>query len=203
MLWGHLPNSADPQRDLLAILGMSPTAVVDKAVTKTFATQAAADETAAFMRPWWGRGEGPPAERAGGPPARAGRAFPRQRDRNRTEAAYAITRPLVAAVEEPSTPLPAAENYLAALAKRPSEAQVRSHQVAGAGARPLLYLLLREAWPLLKSMPVAEFNAFVQALDLLKSRPVADLEALTTDVLDACTHRLDAWITGIAAARLR
>jgi hypothetical protein len=48
----------------------------------------------------------------------------------------------------------------------------------------------------------AEILDFRAALEQLESLPVAELDRLCTETLDACSHRLDAWITSLAAKRL-
>lgn len=42
-----------------------------------------------------------------------------------------------------------------------------------------------------------------KGLDVLATASSRDLDALVRETLDVCSHRLDAWITGVATARLR
>ena len=49
---------------------------------------------------------------------------------------------------------------------------------------------------------VQELLAFKESLRQLEQRPSAVLQRLLVETLDLCSHRLDAWITSIATARL-
>ena len=47
-----------------------------------------------------------------------------------------------------------------------------------------------------------DLTGFLQSLDELATRPVAQLDRALRGVLDCCSHRLDAWYTSLATARL-
>jgi hypothetical protein len=49
----------------------------------------------------------------------------------------------------------------------------------------------------------AAFVDVWKALGVLATAPSRDLDALVREALDLCSHRLDAWVTGLAADRLR
>jgi hypothetical protein len=49
---------------------------------------------------------------------------------------------------------------------------------------------------------VAGLAAYRASLQALVGLPTAELERLFTETLDACSHRLDAWVTSLAASRL-
>ena len=49
----------------------------------------------------------------------------------------------------------------------------------------------------------SEYKFFSAALGILSKQPIRDLERMFTETLDLCSHRLDAWITGLATRRLR
>jgi len=53
---------------------------------------------------------------------------------------------------------------------------------------------------------VAAFNvdmrSYQTALGILQKLPAAELDRLLTETLDVCSHRIDAWITGLVSARL-
>jgi hypothetical protein len=51
--------------------------------------------------------------------------------------------------------------------------------------------------------PYAELNDFRASLARLAELPTAELDRLLTETLDACSHRLDAWVTGVATALLQ
>ena len=52
----------------------------------------------------------------------------------------------------------------------------------------------------------AAFNtamtSYQEALGVLQKLPTAELDRLLTETLDVCSHRIDAWITGLYSARL-
>lgn len=128
---------------------------------------------------------------------------------------------------------PLATNYLAALAEPTlTTAAVRTHAVAGANPRSLLYLLARhallDAWttsadrvlsragrPLRgtvwERVDAAGLDAgrddrlasLRAALRELATRPIAELERAMAGFLDAASHRLDAWVAALATQRLR
>ncbi len=50
--------------------------------------------------------------------------------------------------------------------------------------------------------PFAQLTDLRTSLDHLASLPTAELDRLLTETLDACSHRLDVWATGIASAIL-
>ncbi len=50
--------------------------------------------------------------------------------------------------------------------------------------------------------PFAQLNDFRASLSRLAALPTAELDRLLTETLDVCSHRLDAWATGIANALL-
>lgn len=50
------------------------------------------------------------------------------------------------------------------------------------------------------SSPFAQLNDFRDSLSRLAALPSAELDRLLTETLDACSHRLDVWATGIANA---
>lgn len=50
--------------------------------------------------------------------------------------------------------------------------------------------------------PFARLNELRASLDRLASLPTAELDRLFTESLDACSHRLDVWVTAIATAIL-
>ena len=59
--------------------------------------------------------------------------------------------------------------------------------------------ILDEAVQFEPDLNIYHFN---DALEMLESQPTAELERLFTETLDVCSHRLDAWITSLAARRL-
>lgn len=199
----HLSTASDTQGGLLRSLSVQPWTTVGDAMSKTFGTQLEADASRQAMRAWWDAvipqlRQGPVdlAVEHGGI-----RVFRRQN--NRTTSRYATARPLVAADADPSTPLPAAGNYLTHLGGgRLTTAQVRAHQVNGAAGRSLLYLLLREAYESLPTFDQERDHLFRQALRELGERPAGELESLATDVMDVWSNRLDAWATSVATERL-
>ena len=52
------------------------------------------------------------------------------------------------------------------------------------------------------SSPFAQLSDFRASLSRLAALPTAELDRLLTETLDACSHRLDVWATGIASALL-
>lgn len=50
--------------------------------------------------------------------------------------------------------------------------------------------------------PFAQLNDYRASLSRLAALPTAELDRLLTETLDACSHRLDVWATGIATALL-
>jgi hypothetical protein len=48
----------------------------------------------------------------------------------------------------------------------------------------------------------ADMTSYREALGVLQKLPTAELERLLTETMDACSHRIDAWITGLVSARL-
>jgi hypothetical protein len=66
-------------------------------------------------------------------------------------------------------------------------------------AEPLLYQLLDTV---VDGVPFRDSMAFTQALDTLRARPVDELELRLRETLGLASHRLDAWITGLARERL-
>jgi len=60
--------------------------------------------------------------------------------------------------------------------------------------------LLTASFP--TSSPFAPLNDFRASLGRLANLPTAELDRLLTETLDACSHRLDVWATGIATAIL-
>jgi hypothetical protein len=50
--------------------------------------------------------------------------------------------------------------------------------------------------------PFARLAELRASMDRLAALPTAELDRLLTETLDVCSHRLDAWITGLATARL-
>ena len=48
-------------------------------------------------------------------------------------------------------------------------------------------------------MPMTSYQ---EALRVLQKLPTAELDRLLTETLDVCSHRIDAWITGLYSARL-
>ena len=53
-----------------------------------------------------------------------------------------------------------------------------------------------------ENVPFRDSTAFTQALDTLRARPVDELELRLRETLGLASHRLDAWITGLARERL-
>jgi hypothetical protein len=49
---------------------------------------------------------------------------------------------------------------------------------------------------------IPDLAEYQRALAALAPLPTAELERLFTETLDTCSHRIDAWITGLASARL-
>ena len=47
-----------------------------------------------------------------------------------------------------------------------------------------------------------DMKSYQTALGILQKLPTAELGRLLTETLDVCSHRIDAWITGLASARL-
>lgn len=47
-----------------------------------------------------------------------------------------------------------------------------------------------------------DMTSYREALGVLQKLPTAELERLLTETLDVCSHRIDAWITGLYSARL-
>jgi hypothetical protein len=47
-----------------------------------------------------------------------------------------------------------------------------------------------------------DMKSYQRALGVLQKLPTAELERLLTEALDVCSHRIDAWITGLVSARL-
>ncbi len=47
-----------------------------------------------------------------------------------------------------------------------------------------------------------DMTSYREALGVLQKLPTAELQRLLTETLDVCSHRIDAWITGLYAARL-
>ncbi len=47
-----------------------------------------------------------------------------------------------------------------------------------------------------------DMTSYQEALGVLQKLPTAELERLLTETLDVCSHRIDAWITGLYSARL-
>ena len=47
-----------------------------------------------------------------------------------------------------------------------------------------------------------DMTSYREALDVLQKLPTAELQRLLTETLDACSHRIDAWITALYSARL-
>ena len=45
-------------------------------------------------------------------------------------------------------------------------------------------------------------TSYQEALSVLQKLPTAELDRLLTETLDVCSHRIDAWITGLYSARL-
>lgn len=127
---------------------------------------------------------------------------------------------------------PLVDNYLAILGDpATSAATLRAHAIAGAGPRPLLYLLARHAvlsaWAaaadrVLKTRGQAtvgsvwdrvaragldggrgdDLGGLRAAARTLAGRPVGELERLLAGYLDAASHRLDAWVAALATERL-
>ncbi len=108
-----------------------------------------------------------------------------------------------------SAPLPV--DYLAALAAADEQA-VRDGTFAGATPPTLLSMLARRATQLvfgyltgtgIVPMPDgAARAAHSAALAALAGQPVGVLERLTVGAVDAASHRIDAWVTALAAERL-
>lgn len=75
-------------------------------------------------------------------------------------------------------------------------------QFPGTGATTLAEHLAT-LWPG-PAAPAADgpYESFAAALTALRDLPTAELERLFTETLDVCSHRLDAWITSMAADRL-
>ena len=48
----------------------------------------------------------------------------------------------------------------------------------------------------------ADMTSYRAALGVLQKLPTAELQRLLTETLDVCSHRIDAWITGLVSARL-
>lgn len=75
---------------------------------------------------------------------------------------------------------------------------------------PVLKRLLRQAQDLLSSQPSTsqsalanEFGEMKAAAGILKRCPPAKLELLLVEIFDLLSHRLDAWLTSLATARLK
>jgi hypothetical protein len=47
-----------------------------------------------------------------------------------------------------------------------------------------------------------DMTSYQEALRVLQALPTAELQRLLTETLDVCSHRIDAWITGLYSARL-
>lgn len=48
----------------------------------------------------------------------------------------------------------------------------------------------------------ADMKSYQTALGILQELPTAELDRLLTETLDVCSHRIDAWITGLVSGRL-
>jgi len=111
-------------------------------------------------------------------------------------------------MNDPALQLPPNPNYLSLL-RQSSVETIRDESYPGWDARntpkphPLLYLLLRQAALLLLNSQPPELAGFQQSLAQLESQPVAALQSLMAETLDLCTYRLDAWVTSLAAKRLK
>jgi hypothetical protein len=104
---------------------------------------------------------------------------------------------LVAAPEAPENEQPAA--YLRVLATRVTQPTVASSFPDEAAARaPMLHQLIEGALGQLAQHPTAS----IEALRTLAELDTAHLERLLRESLGLATHRLDAWATSLASARL-
>jgi hypothetical protein len=87
------------------------------------------------------------------------------------------------------------------LAALPDPQTVRDHAISGAAERPLLYMLLRSAY--LEMIDTnADKSGFAASLTVIKDLAVSTLELVTSEIVDVCTHRADAWVSSIANERL-
>jgi hypothetical protein len=113
--------------------------------------------------------------------------------------------PSVALARDPASPnpdfalRPPEPNYLRLLRENPNWNLGNAPR-----PHPLLYLLLRRAAPIAlgSGADAAGAAAFRSALTELESLPDRALRVLMSETLDACSYRLDAWITSLATSRL-
>jgi hypothetical protein len=194
----YMPNNRNGQSEMMKALSMEPTSHVVRAQTIT-PVPGQVDQVTAAMTNWWQQAlialnTGPIDFSSAYGGARLG-----SRRSAQTINGFDTDRPLVSA--QPDKSLPLAANYIAALAGLPNSQTVRDHGIAGAGEKSLLYMLLRSAYLELTDTG-ANTAAFAASLGVLQNLPVTTLELLTTEVVDVCTYRADAWVSSIANERL-
>ncbi|MGV8977822.1 MAG: hypothetical protein ACOH17_07245 [Cellulomonas sp.] len=113
---------------------------------------------------------------------------------------------LVAIATSPPAPSPVARaSQATAAAAEQVQAQVTPWEVL---ARPVSvadqrswaeYLVALDPPP---ESPFARLAHLRASFDRLSTLPTAELDRLLTETLDVCSHRLDAWVTSLATARL-
>ena len=201
----QLAGSDDPQRTLLDVLSLSPTSLITGGEFRSWQGVAAGNQQIAqqkqtFWKTWWDNLV--TLLRTDAIKLQPGAPWPPLSSRlnQSTCETYKIDGPLVALQTDKTIQL--VGNFIAALAQRPSLSTVQQHKLAGAAERSLLYLLLRYAWLQTAIEQGPHVTAFFHSLAALQELSVETLESLTTDLIDASAHRLDAWISSIANLRL-
>ncbi|MCL6433807.1 MAG: hypothetical protein K6T90_06235 [Leptolyngbyaceae cyanobacterium HOT.MB2.61] len=203
LFWNEeAPNAyEDPQRTLVKILSMSPTSTLSRV---EFAGRTEDNEAAVKrnMQEWWNSIlntlKTTPVELF---QILHGNVQLFHRGLFLSINPFTVQGPPVSS--QPDRTAPLVENYIAALATRPNLEDVRNHRITGARERSLLYLLLRHAYIDAETNPDENSTAFFSSLPVLQNLPVETLEMLLTDVMDASTYRLDAWVSSIANLRLK
>lgn len=87
----------------------------------------------------------------------------------------------------------------------PAAAQVTPWQVLARPVSPAETVTWAEYLVDLQPMPGSPFERLAElraAMDRLAALPTAELDRLLTETLDACSHRLDVWVTSLATRRL-
>ncbi|MEO1122957.1 MAG: hypothetical protein AAFX95_02670 [Cyanobacteria bacterium J06639_16] len=191
---------ADPQRSLIRILSMAPTTQISSGKFFEYATADYAAQARSRMQQWWPAVLNTLTRFPMDLSAAVGGIKLDNRKTGLRERRFSMDNPLVTPQANKTQPLE--ENYIAALAAHPPISQVRNHQLPGAQARSLLYVMLRNAFLEVEISRDHNYANFFNSLNILKDLSVETLESLTTDVIDGASHRLDAWISSIANRRL-
>jgi hypothetical protein len=194
----YMPNNRNGQSEMMKALSMEPTSHVVRAQTITPVPEQV-DQVTVAMTNWWQQALIALNTDTIDFNGAYGRARLASRRSAQSINGFDTDRPLVSA--QPDKSLPLATNYIAVLAGLPNPQTVRDHGIAGAAEKSLLYMLLRSAYLELIDTG-ANTAAFAASLGVLQNLPVTTLELLTTEVVDVCTYRADAWVSSIANERL-